>query len=849
MNPLKGVFAISIVAFLMVFLSCDKGDDNQMNAMLLAVAGGNSHQSTSSGPGKASLALSLPGHSSDSTRALQDVSSVTLEINADDMSSPMIVDLTYSDGEWGGVVEDIPSGSDRTFIVKAYDMSDILLYEGSATNVTIDSGNTALVYILLEDMIPAEPFENVAPIIDAFALTSGTVVPDGELVVAVSAHDENEGDILSYQWSSTGGYFTDENNSISYWYAPATTGSYSITIIVSDNAGSMATMNINVNVDDGVGDAEVSTEFNTYPAVTNVTADPTLIDVNETTSLNVVATDGDNDTLSYQWISNCGGNFDNNTIQTPVFTAPASYPADNQCKLTVEVNDGRGGVTSGSLTMHIGNPVPVNLVPVIESYSQTAAEVELYETVTFYVEASDPENQSLSFTWYATGGGVLGTPQDTATSSQVEFSTGLAGEFTIIAVVQDDGIVHAEQIFNVTVNPAYTESILIGSDTVRGHSFGRSVWIDGDRAIVGANAYPDYHNLGAAYIFEKDSVTGNWNEAIKLTASDPEYNDNFGLSVSLSGDFAIVGAKYEDGAGTNRGSVYVFQRDSVTGNWNEVAKLSASDAEDDDQFGYVISINGDSIIVGTPYEDGAGTNYGAAYIFERDSGTGNWNEVAKLVDPEPVNSNYYGSTVSISGDYAIVGNRKENCPAADCGAAYIYKRDSGTGNWSETARITASDESYMDMFGVSVFINGDRVIVGADRKDEGGSDRGAAYVFERESGTENWIETTKLIASDGQDIDYFGRYVSLDGDRAVIGATHVDVVGSNSGAAYIFERDAVSGTWSEKAKLNSYYAEESDMFGIGVGISGDTVIVASQYGQVPDIYNSGAAYIFEPIIE
>jgi hypothetical protein len=303
--------------------------------------------------------------------------------------------------------------------------------------------------------------------------------------------------------------------------------------------------------------------------------------------------------------------------------------------------------------------------------------------------------------------------------------------------------------------------------------------------------------------------------------------------VSISGETAIVGAQNEDEKGTNSGSAYIFER--VGGSWSEKAKLTASDGEDSDYFGNAVSISGDRAIVGAQYEDEKGTNSGSAFIFERVGGS--WSQKAKLTASDGDDLDYFGYSVSISGDTAIVGAHREDQNGADVGSAYIFERDAGS--WSELTKLTASDGSDGDNFGYSVSISGDAAIVGAIYEDASGLYSGSAYIFERDGGS--WSEKAKLTASDGEHFDHFGNSVSISGDRAIVGAHYEDENGPDSGSAYIFERDG--GSWSELTKLTASDGAHSDHFGVSVSISGDTSIVGASSDNAPGT-DSGSAYTY-----
>ncbi|MEO8659082.1 MAG: FG-GAP repeat protein, partial [Bryobacteraceae bacterium] len=241
-----------------------------------------------------------------------------------------------------------------------------------------------------------------------------------------------------------------------------------------------------------------------------------------------------------------------------------------------------------------------------------------------------------------------------------------------------------------------------------------------------------------------------WIQQAKLTASDGAANDSFGYSVALSGDTALVGAPAE---ATETGAAYVYLRSGTV--WTEQAKLTASDRALNDRFGWSVALIGDTALVGA-YQKANVT--GAAYVYVR-SGTA-WTEQAKLTASDSAQRDYFGDSVALSGDTALVGASGK---ATQAGAAYVYVR-SGTA-WTEQAKLTASDGTQFDNFGSSVALSGDTALVGAAAK---ATLTGAAYVYVR-SGTA-WTEQTKLTAADGAPNDIFGDSVALSGDTALVGA-------------------------------------------------------------------------------
>ena len=332
----------------------------------------------------------------------------------------------------------------------------------------------------------------------------------------------------------------------------------------------------------------------------------------------------------------------------------------------------------------------------------------------------------------------------------------------------------------------------IAADAQNGDNLGYSVAVSGDYAVAGAFSEDGGGtNRGAVYVFERNyGGNDNWGQMAKLVASDDDDSFYFGFSVALSGDYVVVGAFLEDGLGTDRGAAYVFYRNQGgTDNWGQVAKLTASDADDSDQFGHSVAIGGDNVVVGAHYEDGLGTNRGAAYVYGRNQGgADNWGQVTKLTASNPENAAYFGYSVAVRGDFAVVGAYGEDGTGTNLGAAYIFDRNfGGSDSWGQVTKLMASDAEDIDEFGTSVAIDGDYVVVGAYLEDGAGTSLGAAYVFYRNSpNPDDWGEVMKLTASDAEDQDWFGYSVAISGDYAVVSAAYEDDAGTNAGALYIF---------------------------------------------------------------
>ncbi|WP_170309889.1 T9SS type A sorting domain-containing protein [Seonamhaeicola maritimus] len=412
---------------------------------------------------------------------------------------------------------------------------------------------------------------------------------------------------------------------------------------------------------------------------------------------------------------------------------------------------------------------------------------------------------------------------------------------------------------------------IVGTNRFGGDHFSESVSISGNYAIIGVLG-----NGGVAYIFERDG-SGNWNETQVLNGSDNSGGVLFGYKVAIDGDYAIVSSKNtdEDENGANpllrSGSAYIFERDG-SGIWNEVQKIVPSDRAQVDEFGFSVAINGNYAIVGTIKEDedetGSNTlqNAGSAYIFERD-GSGNWNEVQKIVPSDREQNDNFGYSVSIDNNYIIVGSRGEDHdvngfsnPLASSGSAYIFERD-GSNTWNQVQKIVAADRGASDQFGHSISISGEYAVVGANFEDEnsmGGSslsNAGSAYIYERDGGSGTWTQVQKITAFDRLGNDNFGQSVSISGDYVIVGVPREgeDENGLNTmnlaGSAYIFKRDN-GGVWSQMQKIVTSDRTGGDLFGTSVSISNEYIISGAPFEDEDEMGNNplsdpGSSYIFE----
>ena len=312
----------------------------------------------------------------------------------------------------------------------------------------------------------------------------------------------------------------------------------------------------------------------------------------------------------------------------------------------------------------------------------------------------------------------------------------------------------------------------------------------------------------------------------ELRGDQPD--DGFGFAVAVSGERAVIRAKFWEGPG---GAARIYERSGA--NWSWVAELVADDHAPGTGFANALAIDADRVVVGAKWDHVHEVMTGSAYVFEY--GEGSWSQVAKLIADDGAEGDFFGSSVAISGDYAVVGAIYDGP-----GSAYVFERQL-EGEWVQAQKLTASDGQRGDEFGKSVAVSGDVIVVGAWCDDDLGWNAGAGYVFERETdGT--WLEVGKLLPSDGLFLAGIGRSVALDGDRALIGAPGADGEVQSSGAAYVFGRTR-DGDWLELDKLAASDGQVADNFGFSLALSGNVAVIGAR----KDADNgtaSGSAYVF-----
>ena len=362
----------------------------------------------------------------------------------------------------------------------------------------------------------------------------------------------------------------------------------------------------------------------------------------------------------------------------------------------------------------------------------------------------------------------------------------VSGNWAIVGASHADDILvesGAAYVFERTASGWVERQRLKASDPATNAGFGHSLQIEGTTIAVGAPGA--YHQgiqyVGAVYIFELSG--GTWTQTWKLTPGDAAMNYACGYSVALSGSRLIAGAIGEWHMGLHTGAAYIFEK--IAGTWTQLAKVIASDGDIGHNFGYSVALQGDLAVVGAVgVPQGTIGNVGAAYVFEK-QGT-QWPETQKLHPPNPSPTQYYAFSIGLTSDSILVGASNNHLGATAGGAVFIYQHPAAY--WVQTQILMPADLATSDYFGTSLSVSGEHVVIGSYSADLAPAE-GASYIF-REVGS-TWIQAGKCLASDLVYGDAMG-HAAIDGSTVLIPNPRYDgacpgVVTCNSGSAYFFE--------------------------------------------------------------
>jgi len=379
----------------------------------------------------------------------------------------------------------------------------------------------------------------------------------------------------------------------------------------------------------------------------------------------------------------------------------------------------------------------------------------------------------------------------------------------------------------ISAGESAAQTILTADNASSRAYFGRNVTIDGDIAIVGADAEDTQaNNAGAAYVFRLTG--GNWVQEAMLTADDGADSDRFGRAMARSGDAIIVGSPLRKTSGNNSGAAYIYRYDGAQ--WNQEAMLTASNASTFAHFGDEVDISGNLAIVGAWGEHTLATSAGAAYIFEYDGVS--WNETDILRPSTPPSENdFFGDVVSISDGIAIVSAPFNNFAGEATGSVFVF-RDNGSG-WKEDQILSSPNASDETGFGISHAWDGEHLLVGSPTAE---SNTGAAYLYKDDGVSMTMV--TRLQSSELTANGSFGKKVGVSGDFVVVGAPWLSSNAALPAEAYVFHFNGSD--WEETLKITA--KAPRDEFEI-ISVSDGYVIIGAQKEDTRAV-DAGAAYIY-----
>ncbi len=712
-------------------------------------------------------------------------------VTAADLADPITKDSTAVPGESGSdTIDGIPVGENRTLTLEGLDTSGTAIWEGASTALTINAGQTTDAGTVVLSLMGG-----TAPVASDLNRTTDEDTPLAMTLVAFDA----EGNEITFTIvdSPNNGAISGTPPDVTYTPEQDFHGSDSFTFKANDGTSdsNTALATITVNSVNDIPDLSGTPE--------------TAADTGTSYSFEPFSNDADGDTL--------------------IFSA-SSVPG------WAELNTATGGI-SGIVSEDGADPIATYPGITICATDGIIASPTCLPPFTITVtDVTPPEDPVLTVT--AGSGRNFLTWTDPAAADLVTVS--IRRDMAGYPATEADGTLVGTFAPGVE---AVTDGGLMNGTLYYYSAFGRDevpLVSDGSGFCV----CNDAATPKAATEFD-----------LKLTASDAAADDQFGLSVAISGNTAIAGAWGQDSGGTSAGAAYVYVRDAGSGAWDAGTRLVAPVAQPFAFFGGDVTIDGDIAIVGADGEDSPGTDAGAVYVFVRDPDNGTWDAGTRLVAPDAQAGDRFGYSVAISGNSAIVGAPFEEGgagdPAEDAGAAYVFVRDAGTGQWDAGTKLdwTTSVAKFSE-FGFDVAIDGDLAVVGAPTF---AVDFGAVFFFARDSGTGSWGTGDLLRPGIEFGVGEFGTSVAISGDTAIVGVPQGTKENGTTvfGAAAVVGRNPDDGSWSVLSRLeratfivgfSNFFAQFS-LYGNSVAFDGEMAIVGgrAENGTEDD---SGAAYVF-----
>ena len=707
----------------------------------------------------------------------------------------------------------------------------------------------------------------------ALATADDTVPVGSPVTLDGSASNSPSGAPLSYQWTLTAkpaGSTASLNtpNSVRATFTPDVAGAYTATLVVRANGMDSPPDAISITAVTG----NVAPVANAGPDRDAGPSRPIILD-------GTASHDPNNSTVTYNWriVEQPPGShptLTNATSATPTFTG------DIQGRYVLALTCSDGSMTSVDQVVII--VAAGNLPPVANAGPDQMATAGQLVTLNGSA-SSDPNGDPLTYSWC-----LIGKPEGStatlsgANTARPTFTPDIAGSYVFCLTVNDGKVASASDSVVVearlpsSVNGVLQAYIKASNTTYpQFRSFGQSVALEGNTLAVGAvdpscatgsngnQSNSDCPGAGAVYVFTRTDST--WSQQAYLKASNANAGDEFGGSVSLSGDTLVVGAVGEDscarGINGNQasntcqqsGAVYVFTR--TDSRWSQQAYVKPSNTDPSNAmfFGTTVSLSGNTLAVGAWLERSCATGIngdqadtgcvqsGAAYIFTRNDNV--WTQQAYVKASNTRSLDGFGITVALDDDTLAVGATGEG----GAGAVYVFTRTAGV--WTQQAYVKGSYSSPGDQFGLGLALKDDTLIVGArfedscaagingNQADDGCLEEGAVYIFSR---TNNWSQVAyvKRIAPGPQPASNFGSALAFDGTTLAVSDFDSNCArgfnpspGSNdcgySGAVYLFTR--TENSWAQRGYVKASNTDYFDWFGNGLAVAGNTLVAGAPY--------------------
>ncbi len=553
----KKKLILKFIFFLVVFLNLNckvSKDSGGLGVFLLGLSG--NADNAQQNQGSATITIAIPdtnpnvrnlGNSSiraSNPRNSSIITKVTLNIKNNDNGTTIVQDLVKSGFNWQGTIGGIPSGSNFLFSANAYDNSGKMIFQGEVTGVEIKgNGQTCAIHITLQQSMDLTPStdENHSPVINS-VVASKLLLNMGEIVnLQVDASDSDANDHLSYIWSSSGGTFINPSNMNIEWMAPAKAGTYTIQVKVIDSKQLSATSSLTLNVKNSCQDCG-GVPQNTAPVISRLEAASSTVNRGESSEIRLSVSDKENDVLTYEWTSSCGGVFNNKNIQNPIFITNAETNIGS-CNISVLVLDSHGASVNSTLTILITNQKEENLPPIIITSFISSPSAYVSNSLIFRIIAKDPESSNLTFQW-KTNSGTLCESQESTTSNGIQSEVkwkapDSIGSASLSVIVQDATGLSTTFYFN-EINVLNNSS---GPWTISGSMSSKRILhtstLMQDGRVLVAGGLDDGVALSSVEIY--NPITGEWKLAASMTMPRHTHSAN----LLNDGRILVVGG-YDD---------------------------------------------------------------------------------------------------------------------------------------------------------------------------------------------------------------------------------------------------------------------------------------------------------------